>query len=166
MIRLFVAHPNAANILMVVLLVLGLTSVGSIVRSTFPQNPLDTVLVSVPYPGASASEVDDAICLRLEDAVDQVDQVNEYRCESRDNLANLTVEGRAGVQVDRLMSDIRTQIDAIDDLPIRSEPPIIQMLGTTDSVVSVALHGPVTYTELKDFAEEIRGELQLSLIHI
>jgi HAE1 family hydrophobic/amphiphilic exporter-1 len=58
------------------------------------------------------------------------------------------------------MSDVRTQIDAIDDLPVRSEPPVVQMLGTTEPVVSVAIHGPVTYPELKDLAELTRSELQ------
>ena len=104
MIRRFVYHPTAANLLMVLLLVLGAVSIGNIVRSTFPEQPLKHIQVTVPYPGAAADEVDQAICYRLEDAIDQVDQIKEYQCESRDNLATLKVEGREGVVIDREVS--------------------------------------------------------------
>jgi multidrug efflux pump subunit AcrB len=160
MIGRFVAHPTAANLLMILLLVLGVVSVGKIVRSTFPQLPLDKVQVTVAYPGASAGEVDQAICYRLESAIDQVDQVHEYQCESRDNLATLSVEGREGVVIDRLLADIRTEIDAIDDLPPQSEPPIIRLLGTTDPVVSIAVYGDVPRFKLKDYAEDLKLRLQ------
>ena len=160
MIRRFVAHPTAANLLMILLLVLGAVSVGNIVRSTFPEQPLKYVQVTVPYPGAAADEVDQAICYRLESAIDQVDQIKEYQCESRDNLATLQVEGREGVIIDRLMADIRTEVDAIDDLPTQTEPPIIKLLGTTDPVVSIAANGDVPYARLKDYAEDLKLRLQ------
>jgi multidrug efflux pump subunit AcrB len=161
MIARIVNHPTAANILMVVFLVLGAISVGDIVRSTFPQPDLKTVQVTVPYPGASADEVDQAICHRLESAIDQVDQIEEYRCESRNNLATLTVEGLDGVVVDRLMADVRTEVDAIDDLPSQTDPPIIRLLGTTEPVVSLAVFGDVSYSRLKDYAEDLKLRLQL-----
>ncbi|MFV2089514.1 MAG: efflux RND transporter permease subunit, partial [Pseudomonadales bacterium] len=145
---------------MISLIVLGLVSVGGIVRSTFPQQELDTVEVTVPYPGAAADEVDQAICYRLESAIDQVDQIDEYRCESRNNLATLTVEGSEGAAVDRLLADIRNEIDAIDDLPLQSEPPSIRLLGTTEPVVSIAVYGDVPHHRLKDYAEDMKFRLQ------
>jgi multidrug efflux pump subunit AcrB len=160
MIARIVRHPTAANLLMILLLTLGAVSVGKIVRSTFPQQPLDKVQVTVQYPGASADEVDEAICYRLERAIDQVDQIEEYQCESRDNLATLLAEGHDGVVIDRLLSDIRTEIDAIDDLPLESEPPIIRLLGTREPVVSIAVHGEVPYFRLKDYTETLKQKLQ------
>ncbi len=160
MIRRLVYHPTAANLLMLLLLVLGLTSVGNIVRSTFPQQPLDKLQVTVPYPGAAADEVDKAICYRLESAVEQVDQIEEYQCESRDNRATLTVDAREGAVIDRLLTDVRTEVDAIDDLPAQSEPPVIRLLGTTEPVVSIAVHGDVPYSVLKDYAEDLKLRLR------
>jgi multidrug efflux pump subunit AcrB len=160
MIRLFVGHPNAANVAMVVFLILGAVSVGSITRSTFPQLPLDTVRITVPYPGAAPAEVSDAICLRLEDAVEQIDQVEEFVCDARDNVAIMMVEGREGGNVDRLLADVRTELDALDDLPERSEPPIVELLGTTEPVVTIAVHGAMSYPVLKDYAEATRQRLQ------
>ncbi len=160
MIARIIRHPTAANILMILLLILGAISVGSIVRSTFPQQPLDKLQVTVPYPGAAADEVDQAICYRLENAIDQVDQIEEYQCESRDNLATLSVEGNQDVVIDRLMADVRTEIDAIDDLPTQSEPPIIRLLGTTEPVVSIAVYGNVPRASLKDYAEALKLRAQ------
>lgn len=156
MLAWFVRHPTASNLLMLMLLILGATSISSIVRSTFPQQPLTTLTINVAYPGAAADEVNQAICFRLETAIDQIDQIDEYRCEARANSATLTIEGTDTVVIDRLLSDVRTQVDAIDDMPEASEPPIITLLGTSEPVVSVALYGDVPDRFLKDYAEEMR----------
>ncbi|XOV82540.1 MAG: efflux RND transporter permease subunit [bacterium] len=156
MLQWFVRHPNASNLLMALLLILGLTSISDIVRSTFPQQPLNTLTISVAYPGAAAHEVNQSVCLRLEDAIDQVDQIEEYRCAASANRALVTVEGVDGVVIDRLLSDVRTQIEAIDDLPTETEPPVITLLGTSEPVVSIAIYADVPFEVLKDYAEGLR----------
>ena len=156
MLQWFVRHPNASNLLMVLLLILGLTSITDIVRSTFPQQPLTTLNISVAYPGAAANEVNQSVCLRLEDAVDQVDQIEEFRCAASANRALVTVEGVDGVIIDRLLSDVRTQVEAIDDLPAETEPAIITLLGTSEPVVSIAAYADVPFETLKDYAEDLR----------
>jgi hydrophobic/amphiphilic exporter-1 (mainly G- bacteria), HAE1 family len=156
MLQWFVRHPNASNLLMALLLILGLVSISDIVRSTFPQQPLNTLTISVAYPGAAANEVNQSVCLRLEDAVDQVDQIEEFRCAASANRALVTVEGVDGVIIDRLLSDVRTQVEAIDDLPAETEPAIINLQGTSEPVVSIAAYADVPFETLKDYAEDLR----------
>jgi len=78
-IRYFAAHPTAANLLMLLFIVLGLVALPTLQRETFPNFTPQEVEVRVPYPGASAQDVEEAICQRVEDAVDGIDGVDETR---------------------------------------------------------------------------------------
>ena len=72
MIRYFASHPTAGNILMLALILLGLTALPKLQRDTFPVTPPTEVEIRVPYSGASPADVEDAICLRIEEALDSV----------------------------------------------------------------------------------------------
>ena len=74
MIGAFARHPTAANLLMIGFVVLGLTALPNMRRESFPEFGAKKVRVDVVYPGATASEVEEAICQRIEDAVDEVDR--------------------------------------------------------------------------------------------
>lgn len=159
MIRYFADHPTAANLLMALLLVSGAFALPGIVRSTFPQLPLRHVEIRVEFPGAGAERVEDAVCRRIEAALERVDQVRELRCEARENLATARVESAEGTDVNRFLADVRAEIDAIDDLPDLAEAPRVRLLGTTEPVVAIAVSGDLAPTALKDRAEAIKDRL-------
>ncbi len=53
MIRFFARHPTAANLLMLALLILGLSSLSGIKRETFPEFDPPYIMAGIVYPGAS-----------------------------------------------------------------------------------------------------------------
>ena len=159
MIRFFVDHPTIANLLMVGFLVIGLFSVGSLQRETFPRSDPSRVEVSVPYPGARAEDVESAICERLESAVDAVTNVREMSCESREGLGRAVVRMNEGEKIDEFLSDVKSEVEAISDFPDKAEQPIIKTLGRTDFVASVAVSGIEDRTQLKIYAEEVRERM-------
>ncbi|HMB48666.1 MAG TPA: efflux RND transporter permease subunit, partial [Afifellaceae bacterium] len=55
-ISLFVSHPNAANLLMVLMVIFGVFSLTRINTQFFPSVEADTITVSVSWPGASAED--------------------------------------------------------------------------------------------------------------
>ena len=69
MISYFVRHPVAANLLMVLILVLGAGVISNIERETLPEFAATQVGVTVSYPGASARDVDEDICAPLKDCL-------------------------------------------------------------------------------------------------
>ena len=160
MIRYFAAHPTVANLLMVLLLALGLSALPNIKRETFPDFAPEEVEARVVYPGASAEDVENAVCQRLEDAVDAISEVSETRCESREGLATLVVKMIDGGDIDRFLNDVKSEIEAITTLPEQAEAPTIRQLGRTDRVVSVAVTGPMSVTDLKAYAEQLKDRLQ------
>jgi len=160
LIRLFAGHPTAANLLMIGILALGLSAASDLERETFPDLPLTDVQVQVAYPGATANEVEDGICRRIEDAVDGINDIGELRCEAREGVATAIVEmGEAG-NIDRFLEDVKSEIEAIDDFPERTERPKIQLLGRNDFVAAVAVSGPMSERDLKAYAEDMKERLQ------
>ena len=159
MIRFCAHHPTAANLLMLLLIVVGIAALPSLRRETFPDFTVDQVSVSIAYPGASAESVEEALCQRIEDALDELTDIEELRCEAREGLGTATIEMIEGGNIDRFITDVKTEIDAIDDFPDVIEDPVIEQLQRTDMVISVAIAGPMAETDLKVYAEQVKDRL-------
>jgi len=156
----FARHPTAANLLMATIMILGLVALPGLQRETFPEIKNDKVEVRVAYKGATTDEVEDAICRRLEDALDGITDINETRCEAREGLGIATAVMREGAQMAGFLNDVKSEVDAIDDFPDQAELPVVNELGRTDAVVSVAITGPEDPVALKAYAEDVKSRLQ------
>ena len=159
MIRFFATHPTAANLLMVAFIVIGLAAAPTVKRETFPEIPPDKITVRAVYPGASALEVEGAICERIEDAVDGLSDVDEIVCTSEESIGTATIKMRQGADIDRLLNDVKTEVEAIDTFPETTETPVITQNDRTDFVVSVAVSGPMAPAHLKAFAEKLKDQM-------
>lgn len=170
MISFFAKHPTAANLLMLLLLAMGILSIRSLRRETFPDYSPTEVQVRIVYPGATATEVEEAICQRVEDALDGVRFVKELRSDAREGVAIITAEMVPGGDYQGFKDEIDTEVAAIDDLPVDAEDPVIVQLHTTDLVLSVLVSGPLPLPDLKAYCEDLKERLQqqpaISLVEI
>ena len=160
MIAWFARHPTAANLFMAAIMILGIVSLPGLQRETFPEIQNDKVEVRVVYKGATTDEVEDAICRRLEDALDGITDIDETRCEAREGLGIATAVMREGAQMTRFLDDVKSEVDAIDNFPDQTELPVVAELGRTDAVVSIAITGPEDPVALKAYAEDVKSRLQ------
>lgn len=161
MIRFFAVHPTAANLLMAAFLVLGLLNLPNLRRETFPDTTPSEIEVRVIYPGATAEEVEETVCQRVEESIDGVKFVKELRSDAREGMASVVAEMEEGGNFQTFLNDIQTEIDAIDDFPADVEDPIVTQLGTTDQVLSLVVSGPMTPSDLKAYCESLKDRLQL-----
>ncbi len=159
MIRVFAFHPTAANLLMALLFGVGLVSLPTLLRETFPEFTADRVEVRIVYPGASAEDVEEAICRRIEDALDQLTDVEEVACDAREGVGAATIEMAQSGEIGRFLTDVKTEIDAIDSFPDEIETPVVRQLDLTDQVVSIAITGEMAEPDLKVYAEEVKDRL-------
>ena len=159
MIRFFAGHPTAANLLMILLFALGIIALPTMRRETFPDFSASMVEVSVAYAGASAEEIEEAVCQRIEDAIEGLTDVLEVRCDAREGFASATVEMEDGGDITRFLADVTTEVEAIDNFPDLAEDPVIRQLNRTDQVVSIAITGPMSEADLRVYAEEVRTRL-------
>lgn len=159
MIRWFAEHPTSANLLMAAIMLLGLVALPGLQRETLPRIQSDKVEIRVVYRGATPEEVEDALCRRLENALDGVTDLDEIRCEAGEGLAVVTAVMLEGATMIRFLDDIKSAVDAIDDFPDQVEPPVVKELGRTDAVVSIAVTGPEDPVILRAYAENLKARL-------
>lgn len=159
MIRFFVGHPTISNLLMVLFLLSGIAVGPTLLRETFPRAKPSRIEISIPYPGARPEDVETGICVPVENALDAVTGIDNLSCESRENLARSVIQMREGEEFQTFLADVKSEIDAIADLPERAETPRIRAIGLTDFVASVSVTGPTNRADLKDYAELIRTRM-------
>ena len=160
MISFFARHPTAANLLMLTFLSIGVLSIRSLRRETFPDFSPTEVEVRVAYLGATAEEVEEAVCQRIEDALDGVRFVKELRSDARQGVAIVTAEMEPRGDYQAFKDEIDTELAAIDDFPPEAEDPVITHLHTTDLVLSILVTGPMPLADLKAYCEDFKERLQ------
>ncbi|WP_020585380.1 efflux RND transporter permease subunit [Desulfobacter curvatus] len=146
----------AANLLMAVFLVGGLFMGVNIKQEVFPEFSLDTVSISVAYPGASPEEVESGIILAVEEAVRDLEGIDEITSQALEGRASVTIEALDGADVTRLWQEIKSEVDRIDTFPDEAEDPVITITSRQREVVRLALHGNAPETTMRDLADDIR----------
>jgi HAE1 family hydrophobic/amphiphilic exporter-1 len=160
MIRYFASHPTISNIVMMAIIALGLVSLGSLNRESFPQLKPSKVQVTVVYPGAAPADVEVGICNTLEDATDGISFLKEQDCDARDDVAIFTLEMQESGEIREFTDDIITAIDGIQNFPENIENPVIRQLGRVNAVANIAITADkLTSSELKALAEYYRDRL-------
>lgn len=160
MMRFLVSHPTAANLVMIFFLVAGALTTPHLVRETQPDFAPSEVEVRIRYPGATAAEVEEVVCRRVEDAIDGIDFVAEVRADAREGLASVVVEMDPSGDMPAFLGDIETGVEAIDDFPPEVETPVIVELGRTEPVLSLLVSGPMAVSHLKAYAEDLKDRMQ------
>jgi len=159
MIAWFARHQTAANLLMAAIIILGLAALPDLLRETFPEIKNDKVQIRVLYRGATPEEVEDAVCRRLEDALEGITDLDEMRCEALEGMGTATAVMREEADMMRFLDDVKSEVDAIDDFPDQTEKPVITEIGRTKRIISVAVTGPDDPVVLKAYAEELKTRI-------
>lgn len=149
----------AANLLMIFLFVAGIASYRTIVQEVFAENSLDTIQVSVAYPGATPDEVEESIVQKIEEAVEAVENVKEIKSNAAENIGTVSIELELGTDIDRALDDIKAEIDQIQSFPDEAEEPSVRELTTRQSVVRIAIFGDVSENALKETAYRLEDAL-------
>ena len=122
----------------------GFLSLGRIPREVYPEVSSDLISVSVEYPGAAPTEIEEAICSRIEERLQDLDSVKRLRSVASKNVGTVTVELLLGSDVRRALHDVKPRVDSIDSFPAQAERPRIREPVPRRQVLSVAISGPAT----------------------
>jgi len=160
LINWFIGNPVAANLLMVVLLVGGALSATNLQRQVFPTISPGTVVVTVPYPGATPAEVEEGITRRVDEAILGIDGVKHVRSTATENMATITVETNDFADVRLVRDEIESAVDRLRDFPPQNaESPVIVAPQPTGGVVTLVVVGDVEPMVLRKAAEQVERDL-------
>ena len=153
----------------VAVLTVGLASMMLLRRERYPDFRPDEVIVTVPYPGASPTETEEGICLKVEEAIRSIVGIRKVSSTATEGRGSVTAElARRVRDPQRVLGEIRSAVDRIPSFPEDAERPNIRLAIRFQSVLSVAVlapaqsdptHDPTAERQLRELAEQIRQEL-------
>ena len=159
LIRWFVSNKVVSNLLMILIIVTGATTIPMLKMEVFPEIDLNIIRVSAVYPGATPSDVEEAICIKIEERLQGLDGVKKVTSNASENVGSVNVEIISGEDPSDMLDKIKAEVDAIDSFPENVEKPICRKIAGANPVISVAVHGKLDDNSLNQFTEQIKDEI-------
>jgi hydrophobic/amphiphilic exporter-1 (mainly G- bacteria), HAE1 family len=154
--QLFVNRPPLVFVAISVVVLLGAYALATLVQQNFPNIDFPTVSVSVSYPGASPSELRDAVVRPIEDAIAGAPNLDHINTSIQQNQATIsatfTLESDQTTDLTEVQDRVQTARSALPvDLPAPStrtfdpaQATIVTLAVTSKSLTVPALSAIVT----------------------
>ncbi len=160
MIAWFARNGVAANLLLIIIVALGGWSIKErIPLEVFPSFERDVVNVSIVYKGASPTEVEQAIVIRAEEAIADVNGIKKITSSAYEGAARLAIEVEDGTEPRELLDDIKNRIDSVSTFPDSAEKPNYSVAQFRREVISVAVSGAMPEVQLRKLSEQVRDDI-------
>jgi len=155
----FTDNPVAANLLMLIFVAGGAISLTSMHKEEFPNIEPGIVQIQVPYLGAAPEEVEEAVCIRIEEAIEGADGIDRFMTIAREGMCSVMIEVLPEASVTTVLNDVKSNVDAISTFPAETEKPIVSSMQFRGQTITLAIHGDTDEATLKLLAEEIRDDI-------
>ncbi|NNU16748.1 efflux RND transporter permease subunit [Parvularcula sp. ZS-1/3] len=149
----------AANLLMAFIIIIGMLSFFSLSREAQPSIQPQSVSINISWPGASPTDVEEQIVLRIEEEMANLDNVKELTAIAREGSASLTVEMTESGDFDSFLNEVKARVDGVSNLPQDSFPPVVARTNFGNNLAWIMLSGDVGERKLNRLAREVRNEL-------
>ena len=159
LIAWFARNSVAANLLMFFIIVAGLVSSFTIRKQTTPDFELNLIQVRVPYLGAAPQEVEEGVVIKVEEAVQDIPGITDIRSNASEGSGAITLDVSRDVDINEVLTEVKTRVDAISTFPALTEKPIIYKIEPGIPVILVAIHGDLDDYSRKLVAQDVRDEL-------
>ena len=158
-IKWFVENSVAANLMMSFIIISGALTIPLLKMEVFPDIEIDMINVTAVYPGASPSDVESAICIKIEERLQGLQGVKKISSNASESFASVNIELLPGQNLNEMMDRVKAEVDAIDSFPNDVERPTVRQFITTQPVLTVAVDGNLDDLTLLELTEQIKDEI-------
>ncbi len=166
--RLFVRQPSLVVVACALVLIAGVIAVMGLVQQNFPNVDFPVVQVQLSYPGASTTEIRDAIVKPVEDAIAGAPDLDHLATQIEQGQATVTATFTLGsnqtsdlVEVQRRVQSTRSQLPTDLSAPkVRTFDPsqaTIATLAVTSPSLNAAQLSAVITNEIVPEIEQVDG---------
>ncbi|MBN9126505.1 MAG: efflux RND transporter permease subunit, partial [Nitrosospira sp.] len=146
---------------MMLILIGGCGSLLVMDKDVFPRFLPHQIDVKAAYPGAGPLEIEESVCIRIEEAIYNLAGVKRLKTEIIEGECNVRVAVLPSYDKNQVMNTIQGRVHALPRLPKGLEK--IEVLPANrigdDGVIWVALHGPADPVTVKRLGDRIQGDL-------
>lgn len=154
-----VRHGIAPNLLMFALLLGGLVMSMVIRKEYMPETTLDHITVGVAYPGAAPDEIENAIAIPIEGAIDNLTGIGNVRTNVFTGWVKVIGELEAGANAQKVYQDAQQAVNRISSFPSGMEKPKVNLGNQVVDVMEIVVHADLDKFGVKRLAEQIRDRI-------
>ena len=155
----FAKNPVAANLLMSIFVVSGLGALFTLHQEEFPSMDVKVITVSMAYLGAAPEEVEEGVCVRIEEALEGTEGIEKLLTFAREGACTVQSMLFDNANQTEVLNEIKSKVDSINTFPVETEKPVVSRMTITSDVLQVAVHGETDERTLKEIGKEIRDEI-------
>jgi multidrug efflux pump subunit AcrB len=145
------------------LIAVGLNTLQNIPRAEDPEFHAPVATVVVAYPGAAPADIERLIVDKVEDAINELDDIKRMDSWSLDGVGVVQIEFQWDQDADEKYDEVVREVNRIrPDLPADVASLEVRKAGSgLVNIVQVALVSPdATYRELKELGEALSDDLE------
>lgn len=161
--RFFVERHLLAYLITLIIILLGLSTLLTIKRDSFPSVEFGEVLVTTSYPGASPEDVELKVTNEIEDELKEVTGIKHFQSWSMENISSIHIVIDSDVEdEDKVIREIREAVSRVTDLPPEvTESPLVTELSTSSfPMIEIGLTGDLPYREIRELARRFEKKLE------
>ena len=153
------AHKTAANLFLMLMLILGIYSSKVLNTQFFPTYSIDYITITTEWQGASPEDIEESLIKPIEEKVRYIDKVKNTKSTAREGFANILLEFHANTNMERALNDVEREIKSIITLPEEAEKPKIKLIVPFEQIGLVLINGNIPEVQLKKVARELKEKL-------
>lgn len=164
-INFFLERQIWGNAFIVIILMFGIFSIVTMRKSFFPELDPKTININVFYPGASPTEMEEGVTIKVEQSVKGLDGIDEINSTSSENSSFVSIKAFQDTDIEELLSEVENTVNSISSFPQGAEKPIITRLksggmGSTVAFIGIASKlENIGGAELTDLASKVERDL-------
>jgi len=164
LVEFFVKRPMFANLIIIIIFGFGIYSIANMRKEAYPEVTMGRFAITSIYPGASAEDVEINLTVPIENAIKELENIQEITSISREGLSIVNIVADENISKDNLIKlqrDIDNKINNITNLPynLKGKPEVQEITSSELPIIELAFEG--NFVELKDFIFDLKDELQL-----
>ena len=156
-----VRQPVLVNLVAISMVVVGAMVLGAMHRESLPTMPTGWGTVTTVYVGASPEEIEQLVTIPVENAVGDVDEIDEIWSSSKEGISYVSFKFNSDVEdMTSAIMEVSNEINRIDDLPIDAERPVVREVKVDFPTMSVAVRGEVPEVVLRQVGRDLADRIE------
>ncbi|MBD3311761.1 MAG: MMPL family transporter [Candidatus Magasanikbacteria bacterium] len=158
----FVKNFRVTYIILTVIVILGAYAIVVLPKESEPEVKIPYASVSVSYPGANPTDVEELVTDELEEKIKNVENIKTYQSASNLGFSSIFVEFEAEADIQDSIDKLKEAVDlAKPDLPDDAGDPMVSEINFSDfPIVTYSFVGDYSDIELKKYADILQEEFE------
>lgn len=169
-----IRRPSLIIVIFAVLTFMGIAAYRNLPIELVPKFNPPVLTISAVYPGASPSEVENAVAKPIEDVVSSLEGIEQIQIGSFENACFIALQMNQTIDLDRTVPEIQRKINQIlPTMPKEVRPPVVNKFALDElPILRLAVSGNISGTAFNDLVKNrlapeiarVKGVAQVSIL--